>query len=247
MSHVLRQVRQPGISEDLKLLVDYRDQLFSERTRIANRLHADLAIAYPGYQRQLGRVLTSRRALLAACALIASDTSCRADLSRRRIERLLELDTEVKALHRQIAELVGQADTSLTDVCGIGPMIAARILGEVGDIRWFPSPATCAAAKGTAPIAASSGRTEHHRLNRGGNRRLNYALYVIALTQTRHEPRAVLYLTQRRAEGKTRREALRSLKRHLSNIVYRRLIADTRKTTLDAYKLRSGATTPSNA
>ena len=80
----LPPVRQAGISEDLKLLVDYRDQLFNERTRIANRLHTDMAIAYPGYQRTLGRVLTSRRALLAAQALIEGDQTCRADLSRRR-------------------------------------------------------------------------------------------------------------------------------------------------------------------
>lgn len=227
----LAPVRQPGLAEDLKLLVDYRDQLFSERTRIANRLHADLSIAYPGYQRELGRVLTSHRALVAADALIANNQSCRADLSRRRIQRLLELDAEVKSLHRQIATLVDQAHTTLTEVCGIGPMIAARILGEVGDVRRFATAATFAAANGTAPIAASSGRTEHHRLNRGGNRRLNYALYVIALTQTRHEPRAVLYLSQRRAQGKTRRDALRSLKRHLSNVVYRRLVADVEKIT----------------
>jgi transposase len=175
-------------------------------------------------------VLTCRRALVAAQALIEGDQSCRGNLCHRRIERLLELDAEIKALQRQIADLVHRSDTTLTDVCGIGPMIAARILGEVGDVRRFPTAATFAATNGTAPIAASSGRTERHRLNRGGNRRLNYALYVIAITQTRHEPRAEKYLAQRRAEGKTRREALRSLKRHLSNVVYRRLIADAQKT-----------------
>jgi transposase len=226
----LPPVRQAGLSEDLKLLVDYRDQLFNERTRIANRLHADMAIAYPGYQRTLGRVLTSRRALLAAEALIDGDQSCRAELSRRRIERLLTLDTESKALQRQIALLVRQSNTTLMDICGVGPIVAARILGEVGDVHRFPTQATFAATNGTAPIAASSGRTERHRLNRGGNRRLNYALYVIALTQTRHEPRAAAYLAKRRAEGKTRREALRGLKRHLSNVVYRRLLADSQET-----------------
>ena len=95
-----------------------------------------------GYQRTLGRVLTSRRALLAAQALIEGDQTCRADLSRRRIERLLALDTESKALQRQIAHLVGQSDTTLTDICGIGPIVAARILGEVGDVGRFPTEAT---------------------------------------------------------------------------------------------------------
>ena len=128
-----------------------RDQLFNGRTRIANRLHADMSIAYPGYQRALGRVLTSRRALLAAQLLIEGDQTCRADLSRRRIERLLALDTESKALQRQIAHLVGQSDTTLMGVCGIGPIVAARILGEVGDVRRFPTEATFAATNGTAP------------------------------------------------------------------------------------------------
>jgi len=80
----------------------------------------------------------------------------------------LELNAEVKELHSQIAELVQKADTTLTEICGIGSMLAARILGEVGDIRRFPTPAAFAAANGSAPIPASSGRTEHYRLNRGG-------------------------------------------------------------------------------
>ena len=97
----------------------------------------------------------------------------------------------------------------------------------------FPTAAAFAANNGTAPIPASSGRTDRHRLNRGGNRRLNRALYVIALTQSRHEPRAVAYLDKKRAEGKTRREALRCLKRQLSDTVYRRLVADAAGLALD--------------
>jgi transposase len=218
--------RQAGLAEDLKLLVDYRDQLFSERTRTANRLHADLAIARPGYQRQIGRVLTCRRALQAARQLLEGDASCRTELARRRVERLLELDAEIRQLDRRIAERVRRAGTALSRICGVGPLVAARILGEVGDVRRFPTPATFASVTGTAPIPASSGRTDRHRLNRGGNRRLNHALYMVALTQTRHEPRAVAYLARRRAEGKTRREALRCLKRQLANVVYRHLLED---------------------
>ncbi len=91
-----------------------------------------------------------------------------------------------------------------------------------------PAAAAFAAGNGTAPLPASSGRTERHRLNRGGNRRLNKALYVIAITQSRHDERAIAYLARKRAEGKTRREALRCLKRRLSDVVYRQLGADLR-------------------
>jgi len=126
----------------------------------------------------------------------------------------------------QLEVLVAATGTTLAGIVGISHLNAARILGEVGDVRRFRSPAAFAAGNGTAPIPASSGRTDRHRLNRGGNRRLNRALYVIAITQTRHEPRAADYLARKRAEGKTRREALRCLKRRLSDVVYRQLHAD---------------------
>lgn len=226
-------VRSVGVHEDLKLLVDYREQLWNERTRIANRLHADLSIARPGYQRAIGRSLTSGRSLRQAAQLFEDDQSVRADLARRRIERLRVLDADIKSTEQQVKQLVATLDTSLTQICGVSALVAARILGEVGDPRRFHSSAAFASANGTAPIPASSGRTDRHRLNRGGNRRLNRAIHIVALTQTRHEPRAVDYLARRRAEGKTRREALRALKRHLSDVVYRRLQLDTLSAPLD--------------
>lgn len=229
----LPTARSAGIHEDLKLLVDYREQLWNERTRVANRLHADLSIIRPGYQRVIGRSLTSARALRQAADLLQDDRSVRADLARRRIAHLGSLDAEIKLLERQTKQLVGSLNTSLTEICGVSALLAARILGEVGDARRFPSKAAFAASNGTAPIPASSGRTDRHRLNRGGNRRLNRAIHLIALTQTRHEPRAIAYLARRRAEGKTRREALRALKRHLSDVVYQHLYQDAAHAALD--------------
>jgi len=227
---VLREPKLPEVSagsdKDLKLLVDYRDQLWGERTRTANRLHADLAIAYPGYQRSLGRALTTKRSLQAAEDLVAADNSVRAELDRARIARLHQLDAEIKDLERRIGALVEASASSLVSIVGISALTAARILGEVGDVRRFPTSSTFASVTGTSPIPASSGRTERHRLNRGGNRRLNRALYVVALTQTRHEPRAVAYLERKRNEGKTRREAMRCLKRRLSDVVYRQMLLD---------------------
>jgi transposase len=222
----LPQFRSGGHAEDLKLLVDYRDQLQSERTRTANRLHADLSIAYPGYQRTIGRALTSRRALTAVTELIADDHSVRAQLARERLSRLAAISDELKALAARLEVTVAAADSTLTEVVGVSTVVAARLIGEIGDIRRFPTPAAFAAGNGTAPLDASSGRHERHRLNRGGNRRLNRALYVIAITQTRHEPRAVDYLARKRAAGKTRREALRCLKRRLSDVIYRTMLTD---------------------
>jgi transposase len=222
----LPSVRAGDVEEDLKLLVDYRDQLWGERTRVANRLHADLSIAYPGYQRRLGRAFTSRVSITRAEDLVAEDSSTRAELARRRIAKLREIDGELRELEHRLALAVDAHGTTLRAMVGVSAITAARILGEVGDVRRFPTAAAFASANGTAPIPASSGRTKRHRLNRGGNRRLNRALYVIALTQTQHEPRATVYLERKRAEGKTRREAMRCLKRRLSDVVYRQLLED---------------------
>jgi transposase len=108
----------------------------------------------------------------------------------------------------------------------VGELIAARIIGEVGDVERIPSRRHFASLNGTAPIPASSGQTQRHRLNRGGNRRLNQAIHMIALTQARMDPRARAYMTRRLAEGRSRRDASRALKRHLSDVVYQQLRRD---------------------
>jgi transposase len=149
----------------------------------------------------------------------------RAQVARRRISRLRELDGEIRGLASQLTRLVAASRTPLVDIVGIGPILAARILGEVGDVSRFSDADHFAAANGTAPIPVASGRTDRHRLNRGGNRRLNRALHYVALTQATWEPRAVAYLARKQAEGKTRREALRCLKRRLSTVIFKSLIA----------------------
>jgi transposase len=235
---VAREDRLPpfrvhGYTTDLKLLVDHRDQLQSERTRVRNRVHAHLAIAHPGYQRDIGRQLTSKRSLDRVDALVAADSDLRAELVREALSRLRELDAQLRATAERIDTLIADIGTTLTEIVGISNISAARILGEIGDVSRFPTSAAFAANNGTAPIPASSGRTERHRLNRGGNRRLNRALYFITLTQSQHEPRAIAYLDKKRAEGKTRREAIRCLKRRLSDVVYRQLVADATMIALD--------------
>jgi transposase len=224
----LPPARRAGWAEDLKVLSDYRDQLVVERNAEVNRLHADLAIVCPGYARRC-RTLVSDRSLSTAGRLLRRETSVRAQVAKRRIGRLRKLDRQIAELATEIAALVQQTGTHLTEIVGIGPLLAARILGEVASVSRYPSAAHFASANGTAPIPASSGRTDRHRLNRGGNRRLNRALHYMALTQANFEPRAIAYLARKQSEGKTRREALRCLKRRLSDVVYRTLVSEAQE------------------
>ena len=213
-----------GLPADLRVLMDYREQLIDERTATANRIHADLGWLRPGYQRLLPR-LTQPAHLQAALALLENDSSIRASVTRRRLERMVEINAELAGLRSQITALVQQSGTTLTGIYGIGILVAARILAEVVDVGRYPTRHTFAAANGSAPIPASSGRTVRHRLNRGGNRQLNRALYTIAITEIRADTEGRAYYERKRAEGKTSREALRCLKRRLSDVVYRTLRA----------------------
>jgi transposase len=223
----LPPVRVDSVSRDLKLLCDFRAQLLAERTRIANRLHADLVSIRPGYERQI-RNLGSSVQLDRAERLLAGDPRVQALLARRRIAQLRRQDAEIKQANRDLKDRVRDSGTGLPRLTGIGDLTAARIIGEVGEIDRIASKSRFARLNGTAPIPASTGATNRHRLNPGGNRRLNHALHMIALTQARMDPRAHAYIERRRAEGRTRRDAVRALKRHLSDVVYQQLRADAR-------------------
>ena len=231
----LAPVRTATLDRDLKLLCDYRAQLLSERTRAQNRLHADLVTLHPGYEQRVPS-LAKPACLEAAERLLGRDRSVQARLARRRIERIRAVDSERTELEQEIRRLVRERGTGLVDIVGVGELIAARIIGEVGDVSRIPSGRHFASLNGTAPIPASSGQTQRHRLNRGGNRRLNQAIHMIALTQARMDPRARAYMARRLAEGRSRRDASRALKRHLSDVVYQQLRRDANssKTPRDA-------------
>ncbi len=114
----------------------------------------------------------------------------------------------------------------MTSLYGVGPVTAAKILGEVRDIARFATRNHFATFTGAAPIEASSGDVIRHRLNRGGNRKLNHALHMIAIVQIRRDGPSRTYYLRKRAEGKSKKEALRCLKRRISDVVYRQLLID---------------------
>jgi transposase len=122
---------------------------------------------------------------------------------------------------------VQASGTTLTEIFGIGPILAARIIGTVGGVERFPTKAHFASYAGTAPVEASSGEVVRHRLSLAGNRKLNYSLHMVAVCQARSDTRGAAYYRKKLAEGKSHKEALRCLKRRVSDAVYRSLMADS--------------------
>lgn len=217
----------------LRLLSDRRAELVALRTQAVCRLHRLLVELTPG---GMARKLGAGKALR-ALALLRPDTPVdvvRIQLAHEHVADIEALDMKIKAMGRQIGELVTATGTHLTDLYGVGPVIAGRILAEVENINRFPSRHHFASYNGTAPIDASSGEQVRHRLSRAGNRRLNHALHMMAVTQIR-QPNSPGrgYYERKRLEGKTPKEALRCLKRRLSDVVYWQLVAD-RASTIDA-------------
>ena len=217
--------RRTDVFVDLKLLSDHRDQLVRARTQLINRTHTDLVISHPGYEKRIPK-LNSKKSQAAALTLLRGDRSVRARLIRERIGEIRRLTKKIADVERQIDGKVNESGTTLTSLHGIGFVIAAKILGEVGDPARIRSKGAFAMLTGTAPIEASSGATKRHRLNRGGNRQLNYALHMMARARLRHHADTKAYVARRQMEGKSDKEAMRCLKRHLSNVVFRQLMAD---------------------
>jgi transposase len=246
------QLRELSVAEDLvvlRLLADRRDELSRSRAQGLNRLHRLMTELVPGgvptkksvpqYQTMLARL---RPRDLVGCTVrrLAAD----------QLTDLVRLDARLKALKAELKQAVLASGSHLMDLHGIGPAGAARILADVGDIRRFPDRNHFASWTGTAPIDASSGAQIRHRLSRAGNRRLNHVLYIAAFVQLRHDTPGRAYYRRKLAAGKTPMEAMRCLKRRLSDAVYRQLLADSQNnnTTVEAGPGgHSGATLASSA
>jgi transposase len=237
----LREPRLPeaklaGPALEIKLLLSHREDLVAESTRIHNRLRWHLHDLDPEIEipaRRLSRELWLERLQR---RLRRYGGQLRARLCRELVRRAKELMRQQRSLERELEGLVKEHAAPLLEMPGCGALTAAKVLAEVAGIERFESDAQLAMLAGVAPLDASSGRQRRHRLNKQGNRQLNLALHRIAVTQARLHPPAREYLARRRAEGKTWREALRCLKRHLVRTVFK---------LLKEISLRSCSDTPS--
>lgn len=210
-----------------RLVADRDHQITAQRTRTICRLHAMLCLLVEGGTR---RSLTAKKAneILDSVHIDGPVTAERVAAARDMLDEIVALDNARVDIRRRTTTAIVASNSTLTDIYGIGPVTAAIILGRVGDIYRFPTAGHFARHNGTAPIEASSGPKKRHRLNPRGDRQLNHAIHMAAVTQVRHDTPGRVYYLRKQAEGKTRKEAMRCLKRRISDAVYARLIADTR-------------------
>ncbi|WP_200216746.1 IS110 family transposase [Micromonospora coerulea] len=209
----------------LRILVDRRRSLGEDHTRMISQLHQLLLELIPGRAK---KSLSAAQAKALLATVRARDAVGKA---RRRVAAELISDLErvyrrYKEADKELTELVASTGTTLMDLHGIGPSGAARLLVEVGDITRFPNRAHFASWNGTAPIDASSGEQVRHRLSRAGNRQINRVLHIMATVQLRNPTEGRAYFDRKKASGKTSMEAMRALKRRLSDIIYRCMISD---------------------
>jgi transposase len=214
-----------GAAREIRLLLDHREDLVAERTRIQQRLRWHLHELDPELELPAGCL--DRAAWLERIRQRLGELAdtVQIGICRELVERCIELTRRGRDLERDLAVRVRAHAPALLDLPGCGALTAAKLIGEIAGAARFSSESRLAMHAGVAPLPASSGNRQRHRLNRSGNRQLNCALHRIAVTQGRiHQP-ARDYLARRQAEGKTRREALRCLKRHLARTVYNHLRA----------------------
>lgn len=212
-------------ARELRLLVDHREDLVAERTRHINRLRWHLHEIDPTWEPD-ARALTTFKHLGVAAERLAGLDSVIARIATDLVERIRQLTVDINQLRSELDARTATTATNLRRVHGVGPLAAAKLIGEVAGIERFKSRHAFARHNGTAPTPVWSGNTDRHRLSRAGNRQLNAAIHRVALTQARSHPDAIAFLHRRTEAGATDKEAMRSLKRRLSDVVYRAMLAD---------------------
>ena len=213
------------VLRDLKLLVDHRDDLVDQRRRIQQRLRGHLHALDPTFEVPLRKLSRPSQLERVGRWLARQPKQMQVRLARELVSSCRSLNRAIEVLDQELQRRTAEIAPALLELPGCAALTAAKLLAEIGPIDRFRSDAQLARHSGVAPLEASSGRTQRHRLDRGGNRQLNAALYRIAITQSRYHPPARDYLERKRAEGKSRREAIRCLKRLLIRAVYQSLKA----------------------
>ncbi|MDH3308947.1 MAG: IS110 family transposase [Acidimicrobiia bacterium] len=237
-SVAIAALRHPGlatvVADDhtrvLGLLAKRHRDVARLKNKAACRLHALLVELTAG---GLPSEMTVNKAnsLLENIEVTDEVTRQRIMIATELIDDIARFNTQLRASKKRIRIAVAASGTNLCDIRGIGPIGAAIILGAVGDINRFPTKGHFASYNATAPIDASSGNHHRHRLNPRGNRRLNHVLHIAAVCQLRYPSEGRVYFDKKLAEGKTSKEAIRALKRRISDVVYRQLKADARRQT----------------
>ena len=234
LSVAVAALRQPGLAvvrrEDhaqiLRMLAKRHLELTGLRTQAVCRLHAVLVLLRPGgMTRRLSADKASR--MLQGMRNLDVIGEQRRAMAKTHLGDIRRLDRELKANKQRIRTAVAASGTTVTDIYGVGPIVAAFLVGYSGDMSRFATPGHYASYNGTAPIEASSGGKKKHRLSLRGNRKLNHAIHMVAVSQIRYsDTPGRVYYDKKRAEGKTKKEGLRALKRRVSDTVYQRLAAD---------------------
>lgn len=207
------------------MLADRHHDLTRMRTQVVCRLHAVLGNLVPGG-------ISGQLRVSGAAVMLASVRPADGVVTERKrqdqelLKDLRRLDVAIKDTRARITLAVKASKTTLTDIYGVGPVVAALVIGHAGSIGRFTTRHQFASYNGTAPIEASSGPKKRHRLNPRGNRQLNHALHIVAICQIRYDTPGRAYYLRKLEQGKTKKEAIRALKRRLSDAIYRQLRID---------------------
>jgi transposase len=221
----LRVLKVDGELEALRMLADRREALTRRRVQTVCRLQALLAELLPG---QAKRDITTgqAKAMLATVRPRNIAGKTRRRIAAEELTELIAVETKIKKATAELKAMVLARESRLMDIHGVGAVVAARILADVGDVARFADRNRFASWTGTAPLDASSGEQNRHRLSRAGNRRVNHMIHIAAVTQLRLDTEGRTYYRRKRAEGKKPQEALRCLKRRISDVIYKQLVAD---------------------
>jgi transposase len=210
---------------EIRLLLDHRQDLIAERTRTVNRLRWHLLDLCPELERSIkrGALNQSRELDRVDRVLRKLPAGARARIAREQISAIRGVTRQIDQLQAELLELVKAHRPQLLAEMGCGAVVAAILIGHTAGVKQFRKPSSFGLQTGTAPIPCSSGQRTQHRLNRGGDRQLNHALHIVAITRAQRDPATKAYLLRKEAEGKTTKGALRSLKRHLARRFYKLL------------------------
>jgi transposase len=216
----LPTARLAGPELEIRQLAIHRERLVDQRRRLINDLRWQLHDLWPEWEIPKRALTGVRWQQRVARRLQRAEPTARVWVARDEIRRIRDLTRTINELHQQLEALVPQVAPQLLSEPGLGVLIAAKLIGEIAGIGRFLNDAQLARMAGCAPIPVSSGRTDRHRLDRGGNRQLNHAIHMLAQTKLLRDPQTAAYIAKQRKRGKTNREAIRTLKRHLVRRIY---------------------------